>query len=68
MFSRCEFYCPVCRQQFDWMRGYGKDIRCCGRECHVEAEWRRTLAILGKEYYHDPRLTHASDTDADHPS
>jgi hypothetical protein len=49
--TRCELYCPVCRQPFDWLRGYGRDIRCCCKSCHDEAEWRRTLAIMGKAYY-----------------
>lgn len=46
-----ELYCPVCRNLFNWWRGYGREIRCCCKECHEEADWRRTLAILGKEYY-----------------
>ena len=43
-------FCPICRAQMDWHKGYGRDIRCCGRACHDEAESRRTLSILGKEY------------------
>ncbi len=54
---RLELYCPVCRREFDWHRGYGRDIRCCGEICHTEAEWRRTLSILEKPYYPDPRKT-----------
>lgn len=48
--TRCSLFCPVCRREFDWMRGYGRDIRCCCKDCHDEAEWRRAGAILGKEY------------------
>ncbi len=54
--GKMELFCPVCRQPFDWMRGYGRDIRCCGKTCHDEAEWRRTLAILGKSYYPQPSI------------
>jgi len=50
LFTTCLFHCPVCTREYDWMRGYGREIRCCSKDCHDEAEWRRTLAILGKEY------------------
>ena len=53
--GKCRLYCPVCRSEMDWHKGYGREIRCCGKECHDEAEWRRTLSIMGKEYYPDPR-------------
>jgi hypothetical protein len=46
--SPCHVYCPICRNLFDWMRGYGRDCRCCCKECHDDFEWRRTHAILGK--------------------
>jgi len=55
MFSVCEIFCPICQKEMDWMNGYGKDLKCCGKKCSVEFEWRRTLAIMGKEYYPDPR-------------
>lgn len=55
MFTRCEIKCCICGGSMDWMRGYGRDQRCCGRECHQEFDWRRTLASLGKDYYPDPK-------------
>jgi hypothetical protein len=55
MFSQCKLFCPVCKAEFDWMKKYGREIGCCGKACHDEAEWRYTLAIMGKEYYPDPR-------------
>lgn len=51
LFTRFSLYCPICRVEFDGHAGYGREIRCCGKDCHDEAEWRRTLSILGKEYY-----------------
>src|SRR6185436_1269112 len=53
--TRCSLRCPICTGEFDWNEGYGREIRCCCESCHTEAEWRRTLSILGKEYYPDPR-------------
>lgn len=49
-FSRMSMYCPICRTEFDGMRGYGREWRTCCKECHDELEWRRTLAIMGKAY------------------
>lgn len=46
----CILFCNVCRQEFDWHKGYGLDIRCCSKECFKEADWRRTLSILGENY------------------
>jgi hypothetical protein len=37
--TECLLYCPVCRGEFNWHKGYD------------EADWRRTLSIVGKEYY-----------------
>ena len=54
MFSRCSLHCPVCRSEFDWMKRYGRDFGCCSKECHDEAEWRHTLAIMGKPYRQQP--------------
>lgn len=51
----CYLHCPVCKTRFDWHRGYGREIRCCDKYCNEEAEWRRTLSILSKEYYPDPK-------------
>lgn len=54
-FSKQLVYCPICRQEMDGMKGYGRTANCCGKKCYEEWEWRRTLAILGKEYEPDPR-------------
>ena len=48
--SECLLHCPVCRDEFNYHRGYGREIRCCGKQCHDEAQWRLTLSILGKPY------------------
>lgn len=37
-------YCPMCRERYDWHKSYGREIRCCSKSCHDEAEWRRTLS------------------------
>ncbi len=55
MFSRCETKCPICGGLMDWMKRYGRECGCCGSECYREFEWRRTLAVIGKDYYPDPR-------------
>lgn len=55
MSSQCLLMCPVCGVTYDWLRSYGGDIRCCSKECHTEAEWRRTLAIMGEPYRPDPK-------------
>lgn len=57
----CLTHCPICQGQFDWMYGYGRDNRCCCKECHDEFEWRRTLAILGKPYEPDPKRLRAAE-------
>jgi hypothetical protein len=57
MFTSCLLYCPVCRQEMNWHAGYGREIRCCSKACHEEAEWRRTLSIMGEKYR--PQLAEA---------
>lgn len=52
--TTCEVKCPICGQPMNWMTGYGRECRCCCKECHDEFEWRRTLAIVGKPYYRKP--------------
>lgn len=51
MFTRCGIRCCVCGTDIDWHHRYGRDAPCCGKTCFDEFEWRRTLSILGKEYY-----------------
>lgn len=50
MYSYMKVYCPICRCEFDGMKGYGRNANCCGMECYSEWEWRKTLAILDKPY------------------
>lgn len=50
MTTPCLLHCPICQKKYDWRRGYGREITCCTRECYEEANWRRTLSILGKPY------------------
>lgn len=50
VFTRFSVHCPICREEYDWHKGYGGQIRCCCRECHEEVQHRRHLSILGKEY------------------
>ena len=53
MFSYMKVYCPICRNEFNGMIGYGSEANCCGKQCYDEWQWRRTLAILGNAY--EPR-------------
>lgn len=53
--GHCKVFCSICRTEMNWMTRYGREGTCCDKECHDEFEWRRTLAILGKPYYRDPR-------------
>ncbi len=55
MFSTMQVFCSICKAEFDGMKHYGREGSCCSRECYDEWEWRRTLAIMGKAYYPDPR-------------
>lgn len=50
MFSYLKVLCPICGNNMDWLKGYGREARCCSKMCHDEFEWRRTLAIMGKQY------------------
>ena len=34
---------------------HGFDKAVCGQKCFYEKQWRRTLSMLGKDYYLDPR-------------
>ncbi len=56
LWSRLSAHCPICKSEYDWMRGYGaRDmIRCCCKVCYKEFEWRYTLAVMGKEYHQQP--------------
>lgn len=50
MFSRMAVHCPICCGHMDGMKGYGRNARCCDKECYEEWNWRETLAIMGKPY------------------
>lgn len=50
MFGYMKVRCPICGGEMDGMKGYGREARCCDKECYEEWEWRRTLAILNKPY------------------
>jgi len=62
MFSTMELFCQVCGKKFetDFMAYHA---RSCSRECYREFEWRKTLSIMGKDYYPDPRLTEGKESD-----
>ena len=51
MFSKMKVHCPICCVEMDGMKGYGREAKCCGRECYLEWQWREALAIMGKEYH-----------------
>lgn len=61
MSTYMKVHCPICRNEFDGMRPYGREWPCCSKECHDEAEWRRTLAIMNKAYYPDPRRSQSGE-------
>ena len=50
LFTKCLLYCPICQIEYDNMKAYGGGIPCCSKECYKEAQWRHSLAIMGKEY------------------
>jgi hypothetical protein len=50
MFSYMKVHCPICKAEMDGMKGYGREARCCGKECYEEWEWRKTLAIMNRPY------------------
>jgi len=54
MFSFMRVHCPICKSEIDGMRGYGREAKCCDKECYEEWEWRKTLAIMGKPYRPKP--------------
>lgn len=51
IFGYMKVYCPICKVECNGMKTYGKESHTCSKECHEEWEWRKTLAILNKEYY-----------------
>jgi hypothetical protein len=53
--TRCQVRCCICGTEMDFHRAYGRVATCCGKQCHDEFEWRRTLSIMDKPYRPDPR-------------
>lgn len=51
MSSYMKVHCPICKGEINGMTAYGRESRCCDKECHEEWEWRRAIAIMGKQYY-----------------
>ncbi len=50
LFAYMKVHCPICRAELDGMHGYGREAKCCDRECYEEWEWRQTLAVMGMPY------------------
>ena len=49
------FYCQVCGNPFVPNNCFGYGGKVCGRDCNEEYNWIKTLMILKKKYYMDPR-------------
>lgn len=53
--SKQIWYCTNCGTKQDEQMvhpgPYGKEWKCCGKECHDEIQWKLTLSIMGKEYH-----------------
>jgi hypothetical protein len=58
IFSIQKLFCQICRVEFETdfnlRGGYGANKSCCNKKCFREWQWRRALAIIGKDYYPDP--------------
>ena len=47
IFCEQPIFCPACGKSY-----LGKPTNpVCSRECHDELNWKRTLYIMGKNYY-----------------
>jgi len=54
LFSKQEVFCQGCGGKFETIfRTYGGKV--CSQECFEIIEWKKTLSILGKEYYPNPK-------------
>jgi len=55
IFSEQEVYCRTCGKKFktNFSMFYGGEV--CNKECFDELEWKKTLALMGKGYYQNPR-------------
>lgn len=58
LFSEQELICCICGTKYmasvnrTW---HGFDEATCRAQCFYEKKWRKTLSIMGKPYYPDPR-------------
>ena len=60
MFSKQKVFCNGCGKEFETTFGsYGGHV--CSRKCYDDMEWKRTLSILGKEYYPKTRKENNED-------
>jgi hypothetical protein len=50
IYSYMKVHCPICKGEFDGMKCYGREARCCDRECYDEWQWRYALSVTGKPY------------------
>jgi len=54
MFSKQKVFCNGCGKEFETTFGsYGGHV--CSKKCFDIIERKRTLSILNKEYYPDPK-------------
>jgi hypothetical protein len=53
-FGYMRVFCPICKGEMDGLAGYGREAKCCSRDCYHEWEWRRTLAIMKQPYRERP--------------
>lgn len=53
MYSAQKLFCRACgKEMLTTFNLWGGEV--CSRRCSQELNWRRTLSILGKDYYPDP--------------
>ncbi len=54
LYSKQKLFCCVCGKEWEASAGYCEgnfDQGTCSKHCFREKEWRKTLSILGHEYY-----------------
>lgn len=50
MRTELKCYCPICKKQMNYHDGYGRDQKCCSKNCYKEFDWRHTRSIIGLAY------------------
>jgi len=50
MFTKQKVFCNNCGKEFEANFQSYKGI-VCSKECFEDLDWKKTLSILGKEYY-----------------